>query len=345
MTSIKINNQTIYNTQTKFRQSVITLHSRSHIMSSRSVVFTTEEWAPDQLKTLVPKMNDRGGKSIGLISLESNRALQLSTPMMTTWGIGDYVDKETGESDGKYSMSLQFPNDEYRKPATDIFLEKLKAFENKIIDEAVAKSEIWFDEPLSREVLKHNFFPFLKYPKNKDTKKTDYTKAPTLKCKVPYYDSKWGIEIYDTKQVRIFPNEDPNLTPLDFVPKQSKVGCVLQCGGIWIGGKGWGVIWKATQTVVKPRENMSIAGKCHVFLSDDDRAALESAPAAADDDEEDFEAPAAAAEAKVMMDVPDSDDDEPPVAAVPVKKVIKKADAVASSAPAVKKIVKKKIVV
>ena len=338
--------------------------------STRSPVFTTEEWVPTQIKTLVPKVNDRGGKSIGLISLETNRALQLSTPMMTTWGISDFVDKETGESDGKYSLSLQFPNAEYSKPATDLFLEKLKAFENKVIDEAVAKSEVWFDEPLSREVLKHSFFPFLKYSKNKDTKKIDPTKAPTLKCKVPYYDSKWGVEIYDTTQKRIFPSEDPTLSPLDFVPKQSKVACVLQCGGIWIGGKGWGVTWKVTQTVVKPRESMSIAGKCHVFLSEDDRVALESAPHSSEEDEYESSLPVDVKVSEPMdTSAPDSDeeqeeDDSAPLAAsvavdsaaaaaaavasasVVVKKVIKKADtpAVATSAPVVKKIVKKKVV-
>jgi hypothetical protein len=279
--------------------------------------------------------------------------------MMTQWGITDFVNKETGESDGNYSMSYQFPSEEYRKPATDIALEKFKTFENKIIDLAVTHSETWFDESLSREVLKHSYFPFLKYPKNKDTKKIDFTKAPTMKCKIPYYDSKWGLEIYDTEQVRIFPSDDPNLTPLDFVPKQAKVACVLQCGGIWIGGKGWGVTWKVTQLVVKPRENMSIVGKCHVFLSDDDRAALESSSCANGDEEEEDEVESRPNEVKVAepMDtsVPDSDDeqdsatvsDNVAAAAVPVvKKVVKKADsgaAVASSAPVVKKIVKKKV--
>jgi len=328
----------------------------------RTPVLTTEEWTPTQMKTLVPKVNDRGGKSIGLISLETNRALQLSTPMMTTWGISDFVDKETGESDGKYSMELQFPSDEYRKPMTDKFLEKLKEFENRIIDEAVAKSEVWFDEPLSREVLKHNFFPFLKYSKNKDTKKIDPTKAPRLKAKVPYYDSKWGTEIYDTKQTRIFPNENGNLTPLDFVPKQSKVACVLHCGGIWIGGKGWGLTWKVTQCVVQPRENMSIAGKCHVFLSDDDRVALTTpAPTEGEEDEEDENEGTAAttsvaAVAAVEDDAvaPDTDDEgeapvATPVASAVVKKVVKRpaeAPAVAAdgAAPAVKKVVKKKVV-
>jgi hypothetical protein len=319
---------------------------------------TTDEWTPGLVKTFVPKVNDRGGKSIGLVSLETNRALQLSTPMMLTWGIADFVDKETGESDGKYSASLVFPNGEYCTAATDKFLIKLKEFENKIIDEAVSKSEVWFGEALSKEVIKYNFFPFLKYSKNKETNKIDPTKPPSLKVKVPYYDSKWGVEIYDTTQKRIFPCEDANLTPLDFVPKMSRIACVLHCGGIWIGGKGWGLTWKLVQCVVKPRENMSIFGKCYVSLSDDDRAALEAAPAVAPEEEQEDEETTAYAAVKA----PDTDDDEAeeedqeeeaaaeaaPVAATPVapavKKVIKRAapPVEADVAPAVKKVVKKK---
>ena len=319
---------------------------------SRSPVLTVDEWTPSMIKTLVPKVNERGGKQIGLVSLETNRALQLSTPMMLTWGIADFVDKETGESDGKYSLALQFPSAEYTKASTDTFLSKLKEFENKIIDEAVSKSDVWWDESLSREVLKHSFFPFLKYSKNKDTKKIDLTKAPTIKVKVPYYDGKWGVEIYDTKQTRIFPSEDANLTPLDFVPSKSQVACVLQCGGIWIGGKGWGVTWKVTQCVVKPRENMSISGKCHVFLSEDDRLALEKAPSVIGDDDDDDVAPAAAKVEEEPV-VPDSDDDEDgaaaPVVAAPaaVKKVIKKVEpqqpVQETPVAAVKKVVKKKV--
>jgi len=30
----------------------------------------------------------------------------------------------------------------------------------------------------------------------------------------------------------------------------SNIACVLQCGGIWIGGKGWGLTWKMIQGVV-----------------------------------------------------------------------------------------------
>jgi hypothetical protein len=99
-------------------------------------------------------------------------------------------------------------------------LEKLKAFENQILDDAVKNSEAWFGEEMSREVAKHTFFPFIKYSRNKDTKKIDLTKPPSIRAKVPYYDGKWNVELYNTKSELIFPCEQAHLTPVDFVTKQ-----------------------------------------------------------------------------------------------------------------------------
>ena len=243
---------------------------------SKPVVLTVDEWNPSSVKYMAPKVNDRGGKSISLVSKQTNRALCFSTPLLMTWGISDYVDEKTGESDGKYTLSLNFPNDEYSTPATAKFLEKLKAFENQIIDDAVANSEVWWGQEMSREIVKFNFFSFLKYSKNKDTKKTDYTKPPSIRAKVPFYDNRWNVEIYDTKSNQIFPCENPHLTPIDFIPKLSSVACVLQCGGMWIGGKGWGLTWKLIQCVVKPKEVVSVYGRCHIQLSPEEKETIET---------------------------------------------------------------------
>jgi hypothetical protein len=133
------------------------------------IVLKTEEWDTAGIRYMQPKVNDRGGKSIAIISTQSGRSLHISTPLMMTWGIADYVN-ENGESDGKFKMSLNFPNADYKSEATDQFLSKIKAFENQILDDAVKYSDAWFGEELSREVVKHNLFPFLKYPKDKLTK-------------------------------------------------------------------------------------------------------------------------------------------------------------------------------
>jgi hypothetical protein len=279
---------------------------------------------------------------------------------MMTWGISDFVD-EKGESDGKFSMSLNFPNEDYKTDGTDVLLEKLKDFENQILDDAVKYSDAWFGEDLSREVVKHNFFPFLKYSKDKLTKKVDFNKPPAIRAKVPCYNGKWNVEIYDTQQNLIFPSEDEALTPMDFVPKLSNVACVLQCGGLWFGGKGWGLTWKLNQVVVKPREVVSVFGKCQINLSVEDIATLEH-PSMDDayaeltdkkeqattnvevvdsDDDEPVETTTESA-----ADIVDSEDDEPVPPPTPKKKVIKK-EVIAVEAPIPtpkKKVIKKKVV-
>jgi hypothetical protein len=281
--------------------------------------------------------------------------------MMMTWGIADFIG-DNGESDGKFSISLNFPNDEYKKPTTDKFLQQLKDFENYILDAAVTNSELWWGEEMSREVCKHTFFPFLKYSKNKDTKKIDLSKPPSIRAKVPFYDGKWNVELYDTKENLIFPCDNQNLTPVDFVPKLSQVACVLQCGGIWIGGKGWGLTWKLVQSVVKPREVVSVYGKCHIQLSSEDREAIDSQKIP-DEDLEEGEDLEQVVSAPIDTAAEDSDEEQeqevtPAPAPAPTKKVVKKAAPVtetpaaeepvvlasASLEPAKKKVVKKKVV-
>jgi hypothetical protein len=134
------------------------------------------------------------------------------------------------------------------------------------------------------------------------------------------------------------------------IPKLSNVACVIQCGGIWIGGKGWGVTWKLVQCVVKPKQVATVFGTCHINLSEDERVAIENGSA---EDAEDVPAPSAEPVKKAVSivkkaveappppvtQVEDSDDEEPE----PVKVVeVKVAAPVVVEAPVeAKKIVKK----
>jgi hypothetical protein len=292
---------------------------------SLPIVLDTAGWSPSALKFMPPKVNDKGGKSINVVSTQSNRSLHVSTPLLTTWGISDFVDPQTGESDGKYQISLTFPNESYANKNTEMFLDKMKQFETAIIEAAAKNSELWWGESLDMGILKHTFFPTLKYPKVKGTKKADLTKMPNINAKVPFYEkeNRWNVEIYDTTGNLMFPCENEELTPSHFVPRLSGAACVIQCGGIWIGGKGWGVTWKLVQAVVKPKEIMSVFGKCHIKLSEEELTAIEKNDDAAD------EAPASAA---VSTHVDDSDEEEDaPVSAAPVSAAPKSAPVVVTA--------------
>lgn len=329
---------------------------------SKPIVLSTSEWDTSSLKFMPPKVNDKGMLSINVISTQTNRSLHISTPMMMTWGITDYDDGTGG--DGKFTMTLNFPTEDYRKPSTDAFLQKVKDFENEVLDQAVKNSELWFGEEMSREVCKHSFFPFLKHAYIKGTKKVDPTKSPSIRAKVPCYEGKWGIELYDTSNKMIFPGDNDRVTPPDFVPKLSQVACVLQCGGIWKGGKGWGLTWKVIQCVVKPREVVSVYGQCRVMLSDEDRGAIASQKiednddvvetvftkteqhdvTAEDSDEEETAIPDIVADESAASQEAAVEEEAP----APKKKVVKKkvVEPASDEAPAPKKkVVKKKKVV
>jgi hypothetical protein len=144
------------------------------------------------------------------------------------------------------------------------------------------------------------------------------------------------------------------MTPQDFITKMSKVACVIQCGGLWFGGKGWGITWKLNQCVVKPQEVVSVYGKCHIELSSDDLSSMNKpvAAEAVDDDEEVIEPTVSSKNAVAVEDSDEEQEEEPePVAVAPVKKVIKKAaepvavaPVAAEAEPVKKKVVKKKAV-
>ena len=300
---------------------------------------------------MAPKVNDKGGKSITVISKQTNRTLNLSTPLMMTWSISDFVDEKTGESDNKFNLSLQFPRDDEKSASTDTFLSKLKDFENQILDDAVKNAEAWFgDDSLSREVIKHMFFPILKYSKNKDTKKVDYTRPPTIRAKVPNYDGKWSIEIYDTQSNLIFPCDNPNMSPMDFVPKLSNVACVLGISQIWIGGKGFGVQLKLVQCVVKPKLIESVFGKCHIQLSMDELKTIDTQKLPdKSTGEEEYEEEEVAVAPKVQSTVVDDSDEEEEAQPVTVGAVVDTSGATVETAtveatePIKKKIVRKKV--
>lgn len=288
------------------------------IIMSTPVVIPFDQWNPEDIKYMAPKVNDRGGKAISLIYPGSKRSLHITTPALMTWGISVFVG-ENGEAVGNHKISLNFPGEGYDNAATNSFLDKCKKFEAQVLKDAVKNSASWWGEELELGVLKHTFFSWIKYQKDKNTKKNDFSKPPSIGAKVSCYNSKWDVEIYDTKQNRIFPCENEDMTPMDFVPKLSNVMCVLQCTGIWIGGKGWGLTWKLVQCIVKPKHVETVAGRCHLMMDvEDDVDEQESEPVVVTAPVKQQKAEpvvVVTVPAKQSVEVEDSDDDEPAAAA------------------------------
>ena len=236
------------------------------------------------------KVNSNGRKSIGILNNESKKSLYISTPLMLTWGVNTYNDEKTGEVQS-YDFALQFPNDEYNNPECSAFLKNMQALEQKIKEDAVANSKDWLNKnKLVPEAVDALWSPMLKYPKDKNTNEPDYSRPPTLKVKIPYWEGEFkNIELYNDKKELVFPNND-DIQINEFLVKGSNIATIIQCGGIWVANGKFGVTWKLFQAVVKPKTTLS--GKCHISLSDKDKELMNSAKEynEDDDDEELFDA-------------------------------------------------------
>jgi hypothetical protein len=304
--------------------------------SAQSIISGVNLNPETDIKYAKVKVNNAGGKSVGILNAATNTTLNLQTPLMLTWGVNENTDKKTGEVQS-YTMALQFPSDEYKTPSISKFFAAMQAFEAKIKRDAITNSKEWFGKAMSAEVINAIFNPVLSYSKNPQTGEPDHSKNPTLRIKLPFYDGEWkGIEIYDTETTVLFPNTNGK-SPKDIIVKGSDAALIITCGGLWFAGGSFGVTWRLAQAVLKPKPSLS--GKCHIVLDDDEqrRAARPAATHHADDDHVSC---AAAASASQEVDVEDSDEEEDDAA--PMQRSASSAPVVAAAATATKKIVAKK---
>ncbi len=77
--------------------------------------------------------------------------------------------------------------------------------------------------------------------------------------------------------------ENPNLTPLDFLKSGTNVMCLIQFGGIWFINGKFSANWKLIQAVVqKPRATLQ--GQCFLKVKPQDKEALKKQVVKEDED-------------------------------------------------------------
>tara|TARA_X000000368_G_C23057872_1_gene724915 strand:- start:3309 stop:4259 length:951 start_codon:yes stop_codon:yes gene_type:complete len=231
------------------------------------------------------KINANGRKQVGILNTKTKKGVYLSTPLMLTWGVNEYLDDKTGSK--SYDMALQFPNDEYNNPECVSFLKNMQQLEQRIKSDAITYCKDWLNKTkTSPDAIDALWTPMLRYPKDKETGEFDYSRAPTLKVKLNYWEGEYkNTEIYDDSQMQLFPNDNDTL-PMELITKGAHVATILSCGGIWVANGKFGVTWRLFQAVVKPRA--TLAGKCHINLSSKDKKTLSDSSTKEEEEEDDL---------------------------------------------------------
>ena len=244
-------------------------------------LINASEFSPaSDYKYLKPKVNKSGGKSVGILNSETNKALYLSTPLMLTWGVTEFKDEASGRK--SYNMSLQFPKEEYATEETTAFLNAMTEFQEKIKADAITNSKEWLNKAkMTPDVVDALFHPMLYYPKDAETGEPNKDKSPTLKIKLDYWDDEFNCEIYDKDHKLLFPLKDGLEGPMELMPKATNVLTVIRCGGLWFANGKFGCTWRFVQSVVQPRSSMK--GRCLIKV---DKISAEKLQEQADKEDE-----------------------------------------------------------
>ena len=292
--------------------------------SNQKLLLNVEDWDVSAVKYFPPKQSNGGGKNVKFISSQLGKGLYLNLPKMTQYGIADYVNKDTGIHDGKFKMSCKVNSPE--------LVQKLLAFKDQLIDDAVKNSQAWFggSKPISREIAEYNLKFALDYPKVSPNDKTaDTSKDPYFKLSIPYYrDSGWDLQVFDPSRRRLFPSEDYD-SPIDLVPKGALVNLFIQCNTIWIVDGKWGPTFKVVQCMVYPQDNTNYRDNCMIPGSEEYQQNIPIAPTPSIKNPE----PVVVKPSVTTVVEEEEDEPEPPKPA-PIKAPVVQAPAPQAPAPA-----------
>jgi hypothetical protein len=244
------------------------------------------------------------------------KKLRVQVPRMPIpMDAGDY------QGNKKYKVQLSF-RDKDSNPKTAAYYEMISGIDEFAIQHAMKNSGPWFKKPgMSHESTVDKFTPSIRIAKDKDGNPKPY--PPTQPIALKQRNGAFDSELYDN-QKRLLEGQ----SPVDILRRGAEITAILECTGVWITDKGFGLTWKLFQARV-----------------DQTAEGLEPGCAILDDDEEETPAPkpkAKPAPAPVSAPAPEptpaivedeegqeEDDDEivsaPPV---PVKKpvgIVKKA--------------------
>jgi hypothetical protein len=234
-----------------------------------------------------PKAHSAGGKVVNLYNKHSRESLTIATPLIFTWGAQEGKDTQ-GNFTGKWTMSLQFPNNEHPNPDCEAFLNSLRALENKVKSDAMTYSKDWFGKVITNsEVIDEKFNVMLRHPKkDKNSAELDMSKPPTLTVKIPCWSGVWQSEIYDEEGTPLYikGKSTPDVSPLTFLKPKIHVICLIQCGGLWFVNGKVSITWNLKQAIVqKPRASSIAEGVCFLVPKASDKEKLKTLPPPEDD--------------------------------------------------------------
>jgi len=282
---------------------------------------------PAKMTTKPLKVLDNGGKAVNL-EFDGKGLWMVQTPVtQLPYGMNTF------DKDGKapkYSVDLSFRDSE-TDPKVKSFYDFAKAFDERLIELAMANSQAWFKlANASREVISAFYTPMVKVPMDKEGRPKPY--PPTVKIALKQKEGVFLTEFYNPNETdsKGQPSRYQGTPVEELLVRGARIRAIIRCTGIWIAGSKFGPSWKAEQVSI---ESLPERLRGFGFVDDGPSNRANTGGAAPrpsanrfnqleDDDEEESAVSAVLPSKKAAPPADDEDDEEAEevVAPVPVPK-------------------------
>ena len=196
------------------------------------------DFSPEAVNFSKLRKNKMGGKAVYLSGSGTSK-LYVQLPFMKApYGLGSYTDENTQKTTYSLDLSLD-PND----PAMVELEEKLKAFDERILDTVVANSQEWLGKKYTKAVLQEALFKPLVRP----SKTGEYPATIKLKVLQDGKSGKFIPEAYNTRREQV---------PMDSIEKGQKVMAIVDINQIWFIDNKFGVTVRLQQCLLEPSKKL-----------------------------------------------------------------------------------------
>jgi hypothetical protein len=213
-----------------------------------TVAILPSNFNPAKLTAKPLKVLDNGGKAVNL-EFDGRGLWMVQTPV-TQLPYGMNIFDKDGKAP-KYSVDLSF-RDAENDPKVKSFYDFAKAFDERLIELAMANSQAWFKLPsASREVISAFYTPMVKVPVDKEGKPKPY--PPTTKIALKQKDGVFMTEFYNPNETdsKGAPRRYEGVPVEELLVRGSRIRAIIRCTGIWIAGSKFGPSWKAEQVSIE----------------------------------------------------------------------------------------------
>lgn len=203
-----------------------------------------------------PKVLDSGAKQAYVNYNGGKLVIQSPSNITLPYGVSASDKSKFGGTGIDYSIDISLKDGDVDGSAMYDYTQMLKAFDDRILEEAYTNRMAWFRANHSKETIRAFYKPSIKISLDAQGNPKPY--PPTHKVKLQRNkENAFVAKFFDSRGKQI----KDNLSIEEIIPKRSQVTILVECGTVWFAaGSTFGVTWKVSQVLIQKAPERGLTG-------------------------------------------------------------------------------------